>query len=255
MFDFGTNWQEFSRAHADIERLAIAAQSLQTLLDQASLDGLSFLDIGCGSGLFSLAACMLGARQVVGIDINPRSVEVSFHNRGRLMPNGAVEFLQMSVLDRHAMDALGQFDIVYAWGSLHHTGAMWQAIQNTAGCVAPNGTLLLALYNHHWTAPLWNRIKRSFSRLPRRAQEIAALPLGGVIYVAKFIWTRQNPLNKQRGMDFWYDVIDWLGGYPYEYATPPQIESFVGEMGLRLRKQIPAQVPTGCNEFVFAQPE
>jgi 2-polyprenyl-6-hydroxyphenyl methylase/3-demethylubiquinone-9 3-methyltransferase len=52
-------------------------------------------------------------------------------------------------------------------------------------------------------------------------------------------------------MDFWIDVIDWIGGYPYEYATPQQVQEFVEKDGFVLENFVPAQVPTGCNEFVF----
>lgn len=251
MFDFGENWQEFSRTHVNPERLATAAGSLQNLLGRDSLEGLTFLDVGCGSGLFSIAASTMGAERVVGIDINPRSIAASEMNRKRLSQKSAMEFIQMSVLDTAALHALGQFDIAYAWGSLHHTGAMWQAIQNTSECVAPRGTYVLAIYNQHLTSPLWRFIKRYYSSLPRMGQEIIAVPFAGLIYFAKLIATRQNPFNKERGMDFWYDVIDWLGGYPYEYATPDRVQDFMCALDYGMQKEISAQVPTGCNEFVF----
>ena len=155
------------------------------------------------------------------------------------------------MLDRDRWHTLGAFDLVYAWGSLHHTGAMWTAIENVLDAVRPGGTLVLAIYNRHVTSPLWRAIKRGYSRLPRRAQSIAAAPWGGGIYLAKLLVTRRNPLEKQRGMDFWYDVIDWLGGYPYEYAAPQAIAAFVAARGFTLVRCVPAQVPTGCNEFVF----
>ena len=60
-----------------------------------------------------------------------------------------------------------------------------------------------------------------------------------------------NPLKKERGMDFWFDVIDWVGGYPYEYATCREVESLVTNHGFEMRRCIPATVPTGCNEFLF----
>jgi 2-polyprenyl-6-hydroxyphenyl methylase/3-demethylubiquinone-9 3-methyltransferase len=87
--------------------------------------------------------------------------------------------------------------------------------------------------------------------MPALIQQLMAIFFAGVILIAKMAVTRRNPLEKERGMDFWYDVIDWIGGYPYEYATPQLVEAFVQAHGFRLRRMIPAQVPTGCNEFVF----
>lgn len=250
-FDFGANWQAFSADHIDERRLAVAAQSLQRLLQRDTLSGERVLDVGCGSGLFAIAAHGLGAARVVGIDINPRSVAASRENLERLAPGTPIEFHQASALDRQAMANLGQYDLVYAWGSLHHTGSMWEAIRNTAGLVARGGTLVLAIYNRHLTSPAWDDIKWLYNHMPAPVQRLMALLFAVVIYVAKFAVTRRNPLEKERGMDFWYDVVDWIGGYPYEYAAPAEIERFVTCFGLRLRHMVPAQVPTGCNEFVF----
>lgn len=149
VFDFGANWQAFSEQRVDSTRTAIARQSLQSLLQREQLRGLCFLDVGCGSGLFSIAAAQLGAAKVIGVDINPRCITVSKANRDQLAPDAPISFHQGSALNLKEMQSLGTFDIVYAWGSLHHTGAMWTAIHNTARCVAPEGTFVLAIYNRH----------------------------------------------------------------------------------------------------------
>jgi SAM-dependent methyltransferase len=254
-FDFGANWQAFSAEHVDERRIALAVRSLQDLLGCADLGGATVLDVGCGSGIFAIAAQRIGAGRVLGVDINPRSISASEQNLARLVPGAPVTFRLASALDSAAMASLGQFDLVYAWGSLHHTGAMWQAISNTAGLVVPGGTLVLAIYNRHSTSPVWRAIKWLYNRVPPLVQRAMATLFAGVIYVAKWAVTRRNPLEKERGMDFWYDVIDWVGGYPYEYATPAEVAAFVQRLGFAQRKLVPAQVPTGCNEFVFERSE
>jgi 2-polyprenyl-6-hydroxyphenyl methylase/3-demethylubiquinone-9 3-methyltransferase len=251
VFDFGQNWQAFTEQRVDEQRLALATQSLRDLLQRERLDGMRVLDIGCGSGLFSVSAARLGAAQVVGVDINPTCLSVSERNQRTFAPDAAIELRLASALDRAGMAALGQYDLVYAWGSLHHTGSMWDAIRNAMGCVAPGGTLVLAIYNQHITSSTWRGIKWFYNQMPPIIQRLMAILLGGVIWVAKLAVTRRNPLEKERGMDFWYDVIDWVGGYPYEYATPTAIQQFVEGQGFRQIRLVPAQVPTGCNEFVF----
>jgi 2-polyprenyl-6-hydroxyphenyl methylase/3-demethylubiquinone-9 3-methyltransferase len=211
------------------------------------------LDLGCGSGLFSIAASQLGACRVVGIDIDPRCIAISNENRVRFAPQAPILFQQMSVLRPEDLSSLGQYEIVYAWGSLHHTGLLWAAIRNATQQVAPGGTLVLAIYNKHITSPAWRLIKRLYNYLPGFGRFLMALWFSGIIYGAKFLVTRRNPLNKERGMDFWYDVVDWIGGYPYEYATPQEVERFVISQGFVLRRYVAAQVPTGCNEFVFVK--
>ncbi len=252
-FDFGSNWERFSKRHIDHERLEMARESLKALLEKKNLVGKSFLDVGCGSGLFSMAAHQLGAKKIVGIDVNPRCVEISQANRDLLVPRAPIEFYVASALEPEQLKPFGTFDLVYAWGSLHHTGAMWNAVQNVSRCVAPEGTMILAIYNKHITSPAWKVIKWIFNQVPPIVQRFMIYVFAGFIYVAKFLVTRSNPLKKERGMDFWFDVIDWIGGYPYEYAADQEVESFVTTHGFEMRRYIPAAVPTGCNEFVFEQ--
>ncbi len=109
----------------------------------------------------------------------------------------------------------------------------------------------MAIYNKHITSPVWKAIKWIYNQMPGFVQRFMILIFAGIIYVAKFLVTRTNPLKKERGMDFWFDVIDWVGGYPYEYAAPTDIERSIRDRGFSLQRYIPAQVPTGCNEFVF----
>jgi 2-polyprenyl-6-hydroxyphenyl methylase/3-demethylubiquinone-9 3-methyltransferase len=251
IFDFGANWEEFSKRRVDNRRLELACQSLQSLLEKESISGKTFLDIGCGSGLFSIAAHRLGATKVVGLDVNPRCIEISQANRDLLAPDSSIEYHVASALEPEQLQGFGSFDLVYAWGSLHHTGSMWNAIGNVSRCVGPEGTLVLAIYNKHVTSPVWKGIKWFYNQVPGIVQRCMILSFAGIIYIAKFLVTRSDPLTKERGMDFWFDVIDWVGGYPYEYATPRQVETMVTAAGFRLRRSVPAGVPTGCNEFVF----
>jgi 2-polyprenyl-6-hydroxyphenyl methylase/3-demethylubiquinone-9 3-methyltransferase len=253
MFDFGKNWQAYSEHALNDAAVEAARESVRRLLGTGDLTGKRLLDLGSGSGLFSAAAAQLGA-DVTAVDINPRSVEATRQNAARILGTpDSIRVLQGSALDGEFMDALGQFDIVYSWGVLHHTGSMWEAIKRALRAVAPGGTLVLAIYNRHFTSGAWRGIKWTYVHSPeigRRALEVVS---GGAIYTAKLLVTRQNPLKKERGMSFWYDVVDWVGGYPYEYASVGEISDYVTTRGFTLERVIPAQVPTGCNEFVFTR--
>jgi SAM-dependent methyltransferase len=256
-FDFGRNWEAFSATKVDAHRLQSAAQSLVDLIGAEKVVGRTFLDIGCGSGLFSIAASQLGARRIVGFDVNRTAVDVSRENWQRLQPHlpaGAREprFCTGSVLDDAFLDSIGTFDTVYAWGVLHHTGAMWQAIESATRLVSPEGgTFVLAIYNQHWTSPFWKQVKRLYNRSPAALRPLFHGLFGALIYLGVWAAARQNPLHKERGMDFWYDVIDWLGGYPYEYAHAESLVGFVEALGFGLGCATRPRVPTGCNEFVF----
>jgi SAM-dependent methyltransferase len=248
-FSFGQNWKDYSKGLTE-ERLAEARNSLTELFGAEGLKDRSFLDIGCGSGLFSIAAAQLGARKVVGVDVDPLSVETSQANAARWFPEGGLDFRLVSILDEKAAGELGEFDVVYSWGVLHHTGNMARALTLSAGRVKPGGKYMIAIYNRHWSSPLWASVKRVYNRLPVFGKRLLIWSFAPVIFLAKFISTGKNPLRQRRGMDFFHNLIDWLGGYPYEYASIPEMIAVLESRGMQVLRSIPAGVPTGCNEFL-----
>jgi peptidoglycan/LPS O-acetylase OafA/YrhL/2-polyprenyl-3-methyl-5-hydroxy-6-metoxy-1,4-benzoquinol methylase len=258
-FAFGENWDRFLRV-LDDQRIAAAERSLREMLGAETIRGRSFLDVGSGSGLFSLAARRLGAR-VHSFDYDAASVACTAALKQRFCPNDAdwtVE--QGSVLDRRYLESLGTFDVVYAWGVLHHTGAMWQALQNVAAAVAPGGRLFVALYNDqgNWSSR-WRRVKRFYCSGPLGRAVVCATFIPAFAFrdfAADLVWMR-NPVRRyseykrNRGMSVVHDWIDWLGGYPFEVAKPEQVFDFFREGGLHLLKLKTCGGTVGCNEFVF----
>lgn len=250
-FDFGANWQAFSEQHMNTRRLAHAKNSLRALLQRHSLVGVSVLDVGCGSGLFAIAAHHMGARHVVAIDVNPRCIAVSEQNRYHLAPRSTIQFRVASIIDQPTMASLGEFDVVYAWGSLHHSGSLWEAIDIAAQRVAPDGVLVLGIANKHWTSPLWKATKWLYNLLPRFFQHGMAKIFAVIIYIARYMLTGRDPLQSERGMEFWHEVINLVGGYPYEYASMDEVEAFLRKRGFVLRRSFGAVSPNSCNEFIF----
>ncbi len=248
-FSFGENWKDFSRT-LTIDRLEQARQSLETLVGRENLRDKSFLDIGCGSGLFSIAALQLGARRVVGVDLDELSVETSRANAEKWHPDGNLEFLTISILDEKVMADLGRFDVVYAWGVLHHTGNMRRALSLAAKCVQKGGLFVIAIYNRHFTSGIWRRIKWTYNVLPAIGRRLMVWLFAPVILVAKFLVTGKNPFATRRGMDFVHNLIDWLGGYPYEYASIREMRGILEGQGMTILRILPAHIPTGCNEYV-----
>lgn len=252
-FDFGENWDHYSRTVLDEPRLTAAIDSLAGLIGPERLAGASFCDVGSGSGLFTIAAGKLGVARALGFDVNPTGVEVAHRNLERFAPElaGRIAFRQGSALDAGFVGTLGRFDVVYAWGSLHHSGSMWPAIETVAPLVAPGGVFVLALYNRHWTSPIWTLIKILYNLSPGTLRKLWDWGLGSLMLLATWAITRSNPLRKERGMEFWVDVTDWLGGYPYEYASVEEVRERLGALGFDLLEVRPPRVPTGCNEFIL----
>lgn len=261
-FGFGKNWQNFLKSLND-ERIAEAEKSLKLMLRIDTLEGKTFIDIGSGSGLLSLAARRLGAR-VVSIDYDPQSVACTKALKDRFFNNddeASWQIEQGSALDQDYLESLGQFDIVYSWGVLHHTGNMWQALANVAPMVKPDGLLFISLYNDEgWRSKLWTAIKKTYNALPAFLQP--AMAFGFLIYdvckgAAIDLLRLKNPFQrykdkiKERGMTVWYDTVDWIGGYPFEVARPGHIFDFYFEKGFSLIKLNTLPRGHGCNEFVF----
>jgi 2-polyprenyl-3-methyl-5-hydroxy-6-metoxy-1,4-benzoquinol methylase len=260
-FDFGENWKSFSVSALTAERVELARADFRGLMESVPLPGRTFLDIGFGQGLALCLAREMGAR-CYACDINSKCVE-ALQVTARFFPEVdpfSIPLIVGSILDDSILEKLrqiqpvreaGGFDIVHSWGVLHHTGAMNDAIRRAASLVRQRGHLIVAIYNTHWTSPIWYFIKRAFVAMPALVQQIFIALFVPLIFIAKAAVTRRNPLKKERGMDFYHDVIDWIGGYPYEYATIGEIKTLFESLGFQLERTIPAAVPTGCNQFVF----
>jgi 2-polyprenyl-3-methyl-5-hydroxy-6-metoxy-1,4-benzoquinol methylase len=260
-FRFGRNWARFLK-RLNLARVIKAEDNLKEFLGEGTLAGKTFLDVGSGSGLSSLAARRLGAT-VASFDFDSQSVACTEELRRRYLPgDSSWSIEQGSVLDRQYLAGLGQFDIVYSWGVLHHTGAMWQAMENVKPLVKPGGLLFIAIYNDcgevsRW----WLQRKGRYNALPRPLRPLYAI----------YVWTPQElrsllsylcsgklktyvqeltNASNRRGMSWIHDVIDWVGGYPYEYASVTAITDFYERDGFE-RIKVRENSSYGCHQIVF----
>ena len=260
MFAFGKNWSQFLK-HLDEMRIKIAEKSLQDALNVSDLSGKAFLDIGSGSGLFSLAAHRLGA-EVFSFDYDHDCVSCTQYLKktyGHLAPAWSV--VQGSVLDPVFLNTLAPADILYSWGVLHHTGHMYQAFENIYPLVKKEGKLFISIYNDQGRpSRIWTKIKKTYTGSGTILKKLLLYPcflyLWGPRFFMDFV-TRAHPLitwnayKKNRGMSAWHDVVDWVGGYPFEVAKPEDVFHFFTSRGFVLETMKTCGGKLGCNEFVF----
>ena len=261
-FAFGKNWANFLKT-VDERRLEHSAAKLAQVL--GDIRGSSFLDIGCGSGLHSLAALRLGASRVHSFDHDADSVECAKHLHTAFSGPANWSIEQGSALDEDYLRSLGRFDIVYAWGVLHHTGQMWRALDMITIPVADR--LFISIYNDQGLASrFWRLVKRFHAHSWRPAKRI--IEWG----VFSFVWGKHAAANclhlrplatfrnwrnysQSRGMSAWHDVVDWAGGYPFEVARPDDIVRFYESRGLRASCILDCGKGHGCNEFLIQRPD
>jgi 2-polyprenyl-6-hydroxyphenyl methylase/3-demethylubiquinone-9 3-methyltransferase len=258
-FDFGRNWGRFLGS-VDEARIEQAKRSLERMLEVDSLAGKSFLDAGSGSGLFSLAARRLKAT-VVSFDCDPASVACARQLKETYCPgDDRWRIDEASLLEADDLHRLGRFDVVYCWGVAHHTGRMWTAIGNLFPLVASGGLLFLAIYNDQGRASrAWLRIKRLYNRVPRGLRPLILIPCAARLWGPTLLRDLLvlHPLRtwrayrQERGMSPWRDVVDWVGGYPFEVASPEAVIDFCRAAGFQLRRLTTCAGGHGCNEYVF----
>ncbi len=252
VFQFGENWKQFLSC-VDEPRIARAQESLHALL--GDIRGKTFLDIGCGSGIQSLAALRLGAASVHSFDYDRQSVECSREMKRRFAPGADWSIEAGSALDESYLRSLGGFDIVYCWGVLHHTGDMWRALDLVT--IPARERLALCLYDDQGTvSSVWRRLKRAYVEHPR-TRPLITLVSWLTIWGPKVLLQPHRAISDwknyqtKRGMSAWHDVIDWAGGYPYEFCKAAAVTDFFTARGFVPQEVRPFGKIIRCNEYTF----
>lgn len=255
-FEFGKNWRDYAKS-VDRERIDHTTAALRRMFLNG-LEGKTFIDIGNGSGIRSLAALELGASSIRAVDIDENSAETT---RALLTKFAAGK--KWTAETASVFDLTGQYDVVFSWGVLHHTGDMWRAIEHASRLVKPGGVLAISIYTQTPLCSFWKVAKRLYSNAPRPLQFI-----GRAGYTSAFVGYMTargiNPIAYFRdyaknsdGMTFTAGAHDWLGGFPYESASVDEMKAGLRNLGLHEVRTIGVEPGRGIwsaaySEYIFA---
>ena len=237
-FSFGKNWRSFVDTVSE-DTVARARRDIEEWLGVETVAGKTVLDIGSGSGIHSLCYFLLGAKEIVSFDLDPFSVESTRLLWQRAGGPSNWHVTQGSILDPDFVAGLAKHDIVYSWGVLHHTGAMWKALDVAASLVKDGGRFWIAIYVKTPEYPQQLALKQSYNRASKFGKKV--LEWKEIYKIMKARWhAGLNPLawneKKGRGMDIYHDIKDWLGGLPYEVASKEEVVDFCRERGFLVEK-------------------
>lgn len=232
-FSFGRNWYSFVESMPD-SAIESAQEDIIDWVGESGVRGRSVIDVGCGSGLSSACLFAMGASTLQSFDLDFWSIESTkiFRKRAGDPENWTLQ--QGSILDEDFVAALPRADLVYAWGVLHHTGDMWRAVEHAAQLVDLDGHLWLALYTKGPRYAQDLALKQRYNRVSRLGKKW--MIYRGIFHLMRRRWrAQQNPFawnqRRARGMGTYHDLVDWLGGLPYEVASPQEVTEFLSSRG------------------------
>jgi SAM-dependent methyltransferase len=268
-FDFGENWKNYNKKYLTEDKIRQANEAFIKFTEIQTLTELTVVDIGCGSGIHSLNFSRMNPKFLLSFDYDYKSVEATNYLK-EVHKNKNWDVKQGSILDEKFLLRMPQFDLVYAWGVLHHTGNVWLAIKNSCDLVSEGGILYLALYSSdvkmlNRESTYWLKVKKKYNQsgfIGKRLIELSFISrekylsaLNFLRVLIKSLVSRQKNKTKffsrqkrYRGMSYLIDVRDWLGGWPMEYVSDDAVIELVSSKNFVLKK---IKKGEACTEFLF----
>ena len=197
--------------------------------------GRTVLDAGCGTGIFSIIFANNGAAAVTGIDISQGSLDTARSLKDRFQLENA-SFQREDMLSLPFND--GTFDIVWAWGTVHHTTAPLKAVDELIRVLKDDGVILLAVYKRTRLTWVHEIIRKTLVRTPKRTWKALSKILAFVLSPVVFFFKKREKSRKGEKLEEL--IMDWYFVPIRHYYFPEEIKTFLEEQGFTVEKFLPA---------------
>ncbi len=205
------------------------------------------LDSGCGTGIFSIIFANHGAAKVTGIDISEGSLGTARSLKKKFNLENA-EFMQQDMLELPFADA--SFDIVWAWGTVHHTTDPLRAIDQLIRVLKPGGSLLLAVYTRTRVTFIHEFIRKILVRTPRRSWTFLSKVMAVLLAPVVFLFKRREKSRKGEKLEEL--ILDWYFVPIRHYYRPEEIRTYLENRGFSIENFLPASGRfNSTSNFIF----
>jgi ubiquinone/menaquinone biosynthesis C-methylase UbiE len=195
--------------------------------------GKAVLDSGCGTGIFSIIFAKNGAGQVTGIDISPGSLGTAESLKQKFGLTNA-RFEQQDMLHLPYDDA--SFDIVWAWGTVHHTTDPLGAIDGLIRVLKPGGSILLAIYKKTKVTWIHEAIRRTLVKTPRRSWNALAKIMA--FFGTPIVWVFKRREKARKGESLSELILDWYFVPIRHYYKPDEIRTRLEGKGFAIENYL-----------------
>ena len=210
-------------------------EHVEMFFGEGEIEDKLVLDAGCGTAVFSFVFTEKGARDVVALDLTKRSL-LEARMRTKRLGSGKVHFVRATMLSLPFGDEA--FDVVWAWGAVHHTDRPWEALAELCRMVKIGGVLFLAVYLRTRLTWLHEAIRRGCVLLPtcvhRPTAAILALIAAPIVAVfKKREKSRKGETLRALVHDFYFTPVR-------HYTNPDNVTSFLRGRGFEVEQFLAA---------------
>ncbi|MFQ6082591.1 MAG: class I SAM-dependent methyltransferase [Candidatus Aminicenantia bacterium] len=207
----------------------------------------TILDAGCGTGIFTIIFANKGAKKVIGVDISEGSLNTGRELKEKFKLSN-VEFQKDDMLNLSFKE--NTFDIVWAWGTIHHTEDPYKAMEELIRVLKKDGIFFMALYKKTKLTFIHEIIRRVLIKTPRKSWTILSKIMAFFLSPIVFLFKKREKSRKGEKLEEL--ILDWYFVPIRHYFYPERIKSFLEKRNFIIEKFLPASGRfNSTSNFIF----